>query len=62
MRQQSVFAALALTTALTASAAGSAELHVFGPSSWDTFAAGSPDEVVKKVTDDLDAKDMAKIP
>jgi len=62
MRQQSIFAALALTTALIAPAAGAKELHVFGPSTWDTFAAGSPEEIVKKVTDDLDAKFMAKFP
>lgn len=62
MRQQSIFATLALTTALIAPQLSAKELHVFGPSTWDTFAAGAPEEVVKKVTDDLDAKFMAKFP
>ncbi|SDN78955.1 ABC transporter substrate-binding protein [Ensifer sp. YR511] len=62
MRQQSLFAALALTTALIAPSAGAKELHVFGPSTWDTFAAGSPEEIVKKITDELDAKFMAEFP
>ncbi|UIJ83209.1 ABC transporter substrate-binding protein [Rhizobium leguminosarum] len=63
MRQKSVFAALALTTtALISPQLCAKELHVFGPSSWDSFAPGAPEDVVKKVTDDLDAKFMAKFP
>lgn len=62
MRQQSIITMLAVTTALAASSVSAKELHVFGSSSWDTFAPGSPEEVVKKVTDDLDAKFMAKFP
>lgn len=38
------------------------KLVIFGPSSWDTFAPGSPEEVVQSVTEAFDAKFKAAHP
>jgi len=51
-----------LASAMAAPALADKKLVIFGPSSWDTFAPGAPEEVVKQVTDDLDAKFKAKHP
>lgn len=48
--------------ALMSSAYAGEKLVVFGPSSWDSFAPGSPEEVVNSVTEALDAKFKAKYP
>jgi raffinose/stachyose/melibiose transport system substrate-binding protein len=39
-----------------ASAGAGIKLVIFGPSSWDTFASGAAEEVVARVTNDLDAR------
>lgn len=43
-------------------AASAETLVVFGPSSWDTFAPGAPQEVVDAVTRELDSRFMAAHP
>ncbi|QQA41772.1 ABC transporter substrate-binding protein [Pelagovum pacificum] len=48
--------------ALLPLAAHAETLVVFGPSSWDTFAPGAPEEVVQEVTDELDARFMEAHP
>jgi raffinose/stachyose/melibiose transport system substrate-binding protein len=56
-----LLAGLMATSVLVAPALAD-KLVVFGPSSWDTFAPGSPEDVVKSTTDAFDAKFKAANP
>ncbi len=50
------------STANSGKAEEGVTIVLFGPSSWDTFAPGSSEEVVKKVTDQIDKAFMEKYP
>lgn len=59
---QTVAAGLLVSGIWFSPAVADTKLVIFGPSSWDTFAPGAPEETVKQVTDALDAKFKAKHP
>jgi raffinose/stachyose/melibiose transport system substrate-binding protein len=51
-----------LSVGVPLSAQDGITLHIFGPSSWDTFAPGAGEDVVNQVTAELDAGFIAEHP